>query len=151
MPSYHHNKALLLPFKGQIGVFNLSISFPNGFIARRERFPDDQTSSINILPSFFQSYRGRLPSYIVGTCQEHCIAQRHATIGESFVWASKGNLSSPSKNAYSRWGGSSLSSTSGGSSTEDSTVLSSQSLSSFLTPDEVGYSSRARNESASFK
>ncbi|GJY67848.1 hypothetical protein Tco_0470830 [Tanacetum coccineum] len=38
------------------------------------------------------------------------------------------NLSSPSKNAYSRWGGSSLSSTSGGSSTEDSMVLSSQSL-----------------------
>ncbi|GJT91034.1 hypothetical protein Tco_1079879 [Tanacetum coccineum] len=37
-----------------------------------------------------------------------------------------GNLSSPSKNAYSRWGGSSLSSTSG---------------------DEVGSSSRARNES----
>ncbi|GKF86248.1 hypothetical protein Tco_0254075, partial [Tanacetum coccineum] len=45
-----------------------------------------------------------------------------------------GNLLSPSKNAYSRWGGSSLSLTSGGSSTKDSTVLSSQSLSSFLTP-----------------
>ncbi|GJU20283.1 hypothetical protein Tco_1153625 [Tanacetum coccineum] len=39
-----------------------------------------------------------------------------------------GNLLSSSKNAYSRWGGKSLSSTSSGSSIEDLTVLASQSL-----------------------
>ncbi|GJY86614.1 hypothetical protein Tco_0500640 [Tanacetum coccineum] len=65
---------------------------------------------------------------------------RRAAFSSSFksLAIMTGNLSSPSKNAYSRWGGSSLSSTSGGSSTEDSTVLwsvlSSQSLSSFLNP-----------------
>ncbi|GJZ08050.1 hypothetical protein Tco_0542333 [Tanacetum coccineum] len=69
-------------------------------------------------------------SSLAGSCDFKTFMESVSSSSFKSLAIMTGNLSVPSKNAYSRWGGKSLSSTSGGSSIEDFSFLGSTTLSS---------------------